>query len=60
MPLPVLLNGKATVLDFSKGPVQLSAADQLQIDPQMWIFRQLPLIGSCEENQQKAKNKRKG
>jgi aminopeptidase N len=60
MPVPVVLNGQPTVLDFSKGPVQLKAQDQLQIDPEMQILRQLPLIGLCEENQQKVKNKRKG
>lgn len=59
MPVPVLLNGQPTVLDFSKGAVVLKASDQLQIDPEMHILRQLPLIGLCEENQQKVKNKRK-
>ena len=60
MPVPVVLNGQPTVLDFSKGPVLLKASDQLQIDPEMQILRQLPLIGLCEENQLKVKNKRKG
>jgi len=60
MPVPVVLNGQPTVLDFSKGPVQLKGSDHLQIDPEMQILRQLPLIGLCEENQQKVKNKRKG
>lgn len=59
MPVPVVLNGQATVLDFSQGPVLLKASDQLQIDPEMQILRQLPLIGDCKENQQKVKNKRK-
>lgn len=59
MPVPVLLNGQPTVLDFSKDAVVLKASDQLQIDPEMQILRQLPLIGLCEENQQKVKNKRK-
>jgi hypothetical protein len=40
--------------------VLLKASDQLQIDPHMQILRQLPLIGLCEENQLKVKNKRKG
>lgn len=54
MPVPVVLNGQPTVLDFSAGPVQLKASDQLLIDPDMQILRQLPLIGLCEENRKQA------
>jgi aminopeptidase N len=54
MPVPVVLNGQPTVLDFSAGPVQLKASDQLLIDPDMHILRQLPLIGLCEENREQA------
>jgi aminopeptidase N len=54
MPVPVVLNGQPTVLDFSTGPVQLKASDQLLIDPDMQILRQLPLIGLCEENRKQA------
>jgi len=62
MPLEVAINGKLQQLDFSKGPVvlPLQPSDRLVIDPQMKVLQQLPLIGSCQENSEKVKNKRKG
>ena len=62
MPLEVAINGKVQQLDFSKGPVvlPLQPSDRLVIDPQMKVLQQLPLIGSCQENSEKVKNKRKG
>jgi len=60
MPLPVVFKGQAQTLDFSKGPVVLRGeVAELSIDPDMWILRQLPLIGNCEEAKAKTKNKRK-
>ena len=60
MPVEVSINGELTTLDFSKGPVSipLKSSDQLLIDPQMKVLRQLPIIGSCEEVRAKVKNKR--
>ncbi len=60
MPVPVVFQGKAQTLDFSKGPVVLKGQlSELSIDPEMWILRQLPLIGDCKEMQSKVKNKHK-
>lgn len=60
MPVPVVFQGKAQTLDFSKGPVMLKGQlSELSIDPEMWILRQLPLIGDCKEMQSKVKNKHK-
>lgn len=60
MPVPVVFQGKAQTLDFSKGPVVLKGQlSELSIDPEMWILRQLPLIGDCQEMQAKVKNKHK-
>lgn len=60
MPIEISVNGKTQVLDFSKGAVTVAikTADQLLVDPQMKVLRQLPLIGLCEENRAKVKNKR--
>ena len=62
MPLEVAINGKLQQLDFSKGPVvlPLTRTDRFVIDPQMKVLQQLPLIGNCQENSEKVKNKRKG
>lgn len=60
MPVPVVFQGKTQTLDFSKGPVVLKGQlSELSIDPEMWILRQLPLIGDCKEMQSKVKNKHK-
>ncbi len=60
MPVPVVFQGKAQTLDFSKGPVVLKGQlSELSIDPEMWILRQLPLIGDCKEMHSKVKNKHK-
>lgn len=60
MPVPVVFQGKAQTLDFSKGPVVLKGQlSELSIDPEMWILRKLPLIGDCQEMQSKVKNKHK-
>ncbi|MCT6698402.1 M1 family metallopeptidase [Rheinheimera sp. 4Y26] len=60
MPVEISINGQTQLLDFSKGAVTvaLKSTDQLLIDPQMKVLRQLPLIGLCEENRAKVKNKR--
>lgn len=60
MPVEISINGKTQLLDFSKGAVTvtLKTTDQLLVDPQMKVLRQLPLIGLCEENRAKVKNKR--
>lgn len=62
MPVEVAINGKVQRLDFSQGPVVLALkpTDRLVIDPQMKVLQQLPMIGSCAENSEKVKNKRKG
>lgn len=60
MPVPVVFQGKAVTLDFSKGPVVLKGQlSELSIDPEMWILRKLPIIGDCKEMQSKVKNKHK-
>ncbi|WP_337842951.1 M1 family metallopeptidase [Rheinheimera sp.] len=48
MPVPALVNGELQWLDFSQGDVWLPGDSQLQLDPQMLILRQLPLIGRCD------------
>lgn len=60
MPIEISINGQTQLLDFSKGAVTVSvkSTDQLLVDPQMKVLRQLPLIGLCEENRAKVKNKR--
>ncbi|WP_306521445.1 M1 family metallopeptidase, partial [Rheinheimera sp.] len=60
MPIEISINGKTQLLDFGKGAVTvaLKSTDQLLVDPQMKVLRQLPLIGLCEENRAKVKNKR--
>ena len=50
MPVPAQVNGQMQWLDFSQGDVWLPADNQLLLDPQMLILRQLPLIGRCEKN----------
>lgn len=60
MPIEISINGQTQLLDFSKGAVTVAVkiADQLLVDPEMKVLRQLPLIGLCEENRAKVKNKR--
>ena len=60
MPIEISVNGKMQVLDFSKGAVTVAikATDHWLVDPEMKVLRQLPLIGLCEENRAKVKNKR--
>ncbi len=61
MPVEIAINGQLQQLDFSKGPVVLKVlkTDHLVIDPNMKVLQQLPIIGLCEENSEKVKNKRK-
>jgi aminopeptidase N len=60
MPVEISINGQTQLLDLSKGAVTVAvkSTDQLLVDPQMKVLRQLPLIGLCEENRAKVKNKR--
>lgn len=60
MPVEISINGQTQLLDFSKGAVTVAvkSTDQLVVDPQMKVLRQLPIIGLCEENRAKVKNKR--
>lgn len=60
MPIEISVNGKTQVLDFSKGAVTVAikATEHWLVDPEMKVLRQLPLIGLCEENRAKVKNKR--
>lgn len=60
MPIEISINGHIQLLDLSQGTatVEVKTSDQLLVDPAMKVLRQLPLIGLCEENRAKVKNKR--
>ena len=60
MPVEISINGQTQLLDLSKGAITVAvqSTDQLLVDPQMKVLRQLPIIGLCEENRAKVKNKR--
>ncbi|MBU2428451.1 MAG: M1 family metallopeptidase [Gammaproteobacteria bacterium] len=59
MPVEIAINGKLFRLDFSQGAVTvpLKSTDKVQIDPEMKVLRQLPLIGSCEEIRENRKKR---
>jgi aminopeptidase N len=59
MPVEVAINGKLLTLDFSKGAVTvpLKSTDKVQIDPEMKVLRQLPILGSCEEIRENRKKR---
>ena len=60
MPVPVTINGKAQMLDMTNGRATLDvkSTDHLLIDPDMQVFRYLPIIGKCKENEERANKRR--
>lgn len=60
MPIEISINGQIQRLDLSQGAatIKVKTTDQLLVDPAMKVLRQLPLIGLCEENRARVKNKR--
>jgi aminopeptidase N len=59
MPIPVAINGKTRIYTALDGQIiiPVKTEDKVMIDPQMKVLRYLPIIGLCEENQAKRKNR---
>lgn len=60
MPIPVSINGNKRVYTPEKNAITIvvSPNDHVVIDPNMKVLRYIPIIGFCEENQAKRKQKR--
>lgn len=60
MPVPLSINGRIQSVDMSNGhtTIAIQKGDHIIVDPNMDIFRYLPIIGKCEENQQKTAKRR--
>jgi aminopeptidase N len=60
MPVPISINGDLQVYSFENGQINLNLkpSDKVIIDPQMKVLRYLPIIGLCEENLEKRKNRK--
>lgn len=60
MPVPVSINGvmQTVPMPDGRGELAVKATDHLIIDPQMSVLRQLPIIGDCREQTEKAGGKK--
>ena len=59
MPVPISIDGNIEQVDVSTHGIviKLAQSKQLIVDPNMRVLRQLPIIGNCEENMAKRKNR---
>ncbi|MDP5134119.1 MAG: M1 family metallopeptidase [Paraglaciecola sp.] len=59
MPVPISINGELAVYPMMDGKTTLNikASDEVVIDPDMQVLRQLPIIGLCQENLAKRKKR---
>ncbi|MEP1447024.1 MAG: M1 family metallopeptidase [Paraglaciecola sp.] len=60
MPITLSINGKTAIYTTKNDQITVSVGpnDQVIIDPEMKVLRYIPIIGLCEENQEKRKQKR--
>lgn len=60
MPITISINGKTAIYTTKDDQITVSVSpkDHVIIDPEMKVLRYIPIIGLCEENQAKRKQKR--
>jgi aminopeptidase N len=59
MPVPISINGELKIVELTTqgSTVSFENKSHVLIDPNMRVLRQLPIIGGCEENLEKHKNR---